>query len=85
MTDKLESLKHDYDSYKHITTLGTAAIVLMTAFLEKVFSNREWKPMVVVSLLSLLLSVVASVISMFGVSAIMGYDEGAHKLTLATA
>jgi hypothetical protein len=34
-----ESVKMQYDGFKHLTTLNTGSILLLVAFLERVFSN----------------------------------------------
>jgi hypothetical protein len=69
MGDPLESLKHDYDTYKHLTTLSTGAIVILSTFLEKVIEHPEWKRAVVVSIVCFFISVGFSVASMFRLSA----------------
>jgi hypothetical protein len=48
---------------KHLTTLSTGSIVLIAAFLEKLFSKPVWKLTVAVSLIGFMVSVVSSVIS----------------------
>ena len=74
MRNQLESLKLDYDTYKHLTTLSTGAIVILCTFLEKLFTDPQWKPLIVVSIVGFLISVVGSVASMFKISASM--DSG---------
>lgn len=56
-----------FDYLKHITTLCTGSILLMVAFLEKLFTTPEWKACVAVSLISFVLSVVCSLIGQVAV------------------
>jgi hypothetical protein len=48
---------------KHLTTLSTGSIVLEVAFLERFFPQPKWRALIVVSLVALATSVVASVIA----------------------
>ncbi len=49
------------DYIKHITTLATGAILILSAFLERLFAQPEWKPLIGVALVSFLSSVVFAV------------------------
>jgi hypothetical protein len=51
------------DYLKHLTTLSTGAIILQIAFLEKLFAHPKWKALIVISLLSFAVAVIASVIA----------------------
>jgi len=51
-----------FDYLKHLTTLSTGSILLEVAFLEKVFSHPKWKACAVISLLSFMISVMASIV-----------------------
>jgi hypothetical protein len=51
-----------FDYLKHMTTLSTGSIVLIAAFLEKVFTKPLWKGFVVTSLIGFMLSVLSSVV-----------------------
>ncbi len=57
---ELEYNKAYIEYLKHLTTLSTGSIVLMTAFLEKLFAKPLWKPAVVVSLVGFMISVLSS-------------------------
>jgi hypothetical protein len=48
---------------KHLTALSTGSILILTAFLEKVFVQRKWKAFVLFSLLGFGTSVIAAVIT----------------------
>jgi hypothetical protein len=47
--NELEIFKQSVDFFKHLTTLDTGSILLLAAFLEKLFSNPHWKILVAVS------------------------------------
>jgi hypothetical protein len=57
-----EYLKAFFEYLRHLTTLSTGSIVLIAAFLEKVFQKPLWKAAVVVSLLGFMVSVLSSVV-----------------------
>lgn len=60
---KIEFYKSFFDYLKHLTTLSTGSIILLAAFLEKLFSQPKWKILVAVSLIGFVLSVIAAVIA----------------------
>jgi hypothetical protein len=62
----IEQLKLMADYLKHITTLSTGSIVLLTIFLEKLFVKPRWKHLVRTSLCGFTLSLIASVIAFTG-------------------
>lgn len=51
------------DYLKHLTTLSTGSLLLLVTFLEKIFVQPLWKPLVIIALVSFLLSVIASIAS----------------------
>lgn len=59
-----ESAKLWYDAFKHLTTISTGSILILVAFMEKLFMHPKWKAMVIVSFLSFVVSIVASVLNM---------------------
>lgn len=59
-TANQEGWKLQYDIYKHLTTLSTGSIILVVTFLERLFKNPVWKPLIIVSLISLFLSIFGS-------------------------
>jgi hypothetical protein len=59
----LEIAKQQIEYIKHVTTLSTGSIVLLAAFLEKLFSRPMWKGAVVVSFVGFLTSVVAAIVA----------------------
>ncbi len=65
---KSEGYKLDHDTYKHLTTLSTGAILILTTFLEKFFQQPKWKFLIGITLISLIISTIASVVAMFGIS-----------------
>jgi hypothetical protein len=50
-----------YEYLRHLSTLTTGSIVLIGAFMEKLFAQPAWRPMVVISVGAFLVSLVASV------------------------
>ena len=59
---EIESHKLVLDYLKHLTTLSTGSIVLLVAFLEKIFLQPRWKFLVIISISAFAVSVLASVI-----------------------
>ncbi|NIO48856.1 MAG: hypothetical protein GTN73_05385 [Candidatus Aminicenantes bacterium] len=47
---RLESLKHQYDYFKNMTTLNIGAFILVVAFMERAFKNPIWREVLLVSL-----------------------------------
>ena len=54
----LVSYEQEQGFLRHITTLSTGSVILITSFLEKLFQNPEWKILIGVSIISFLLSVI---------------------------
>ncbi len=47
---ELEIYKFEFEFLKHLTTICTGSILLIVAFLEKLFKQPEWKALVAVAL-----------------------------------
>jgi hypothetical protein len=62
-TGRLEFHKAFYDYLKHLSTISTGSILLLAAFLEKIFAQPRWKPLVGVSVAGFLITVIAAVIT----------------------
>jgi hypothetical protein len=62
-TSHLEFHKAFYDYLKHLSTISTGSIVLLAAFLEKIFAQPRWKPLIGISVAGFLITVIASVIA----------------------
>jgi hypothetical protein len=62
-TSHLEFHKAFYDYLKHLSTISTGSIVLLAAFLEKIFAQPRWKPLVGVAVAGFLITVIASIIT----------------------
>lgn len=52
-----------YAYFRHLSTLSTGSIIIIAAFLEKVFTEPAWIFLVKISISGFLLSVVCSVIA----------------------
>jgi hypothetical protein len=63
----LESQKVVLDFVKHVATLATGAIVLLASLLDKVFPNPQWKFLIIVTFVSLLISAVTVTAAAIGV------------------
>lgn len=59
-----EGWKLHFEVLKHVTTLCTGSVLILIAFIEKIFTAPRWKFLVVVSLISFLLSIIFSVLTM---------------------
>ena len=62
-TAHLEHIKHQIDYIKHMTTLSTGSILLLSTFLEKLFSSPHWKALVVTTFIGFIVSVMGSVMA----------------------
>jgi hypothetical protein len=47
---------------RHITTLSTGSVVIISTFLEKIFTRPIWKAAIVVSLTGFILSILAATV-----------------------
>lgn len=78
-----------YDALKHLTSLNTGSIVILATFLEKLFRNAHWKPLVVVAFVSFILSIISAFISMGATANRVYYhgklDEGPERFHMWTA
>jgi hypothetical protein len=63
-----ESWKLRYDTFKHLTTLNTGSILILVAFLEKVFTNPEWRVLVGIAFGLFLFSILAAMLSMIAIA-----------------
>jgi hypothetical protein len=59
-----EQAKLTSDYLKHLTTLSTGSILLITTFLEKLFPHPHWRWAMIAALLGLLISVLGAVAAM---------------------
>jgi hypothetical protein len=60
-----EGSKLFYETYKHITTITTGAIVLVVTFFDKQkFANLAWKSLAVISIAGFITSTIGSVLLM---------------------
>lgn len=57
----LEQRRASLDYAKQLMTLSTGSIVLITAFIDKGFSQPTWKPLVAASLISFVISILGAV------------------------
>lgn len=64
--DRIEGYKSFYDLFKHVTTLSTGSVLILTAFLEKFFKNPEWKLLIGITLALFIISIISSLLAMIG-------------------
>lgn len=62
----LEQIKIMSEYLKHIASLSTASLVLLTIFLEKLFNKPRWKGLITIALSGFGLSLVGSVVAFNG-------------------
>lgn len=70
-----EAVKLQYDAFKHLTTLNTASILLLVAFLEKLFINPRAKFLVAFAFLCFIVSILTSFVLMILLSGIMRFTQ----------
>ena len=64
-TARIETFKFWTDYHKHLTTLASGSIVLLTAFIEKLFKDAlTYKPAVIVALLGFAITIFCSVVAL---------------------
>jgi F0F1-type ATP synthase assembly protein I len=63
----VDSQKLVFDYIKHITTLDTGTIILLTVLLEKFFRTPQWKCLIVIAFLGFIVSIVALTLAAFGI------------------
>jgi len=60
---EIEIYKLEFEYLKHLTTISTGSILLLVAFLDKIFTQAKCKSAIAVSLISFLLSIILCAIS----------------------
>ncbi len=55
---EIEIYKIEFDYLKHLTTVCTGSILLVVAFLEKLFKQPEWKMFVAIALCCFVMSII---------------------------
>jgi hypothetical protein len=75
--DRVDGSKMFFDLFKHLTTLSTGSILLMAAFLEKLFKNPNWSFLVSITFVCFILAIISSLAGMITYSAkvIASHDE----------
>ncbi len=63
----IEVQKVAFDYIKHITTLDTGSIILMTILLEKFIKTPQWNFLIPLTFLGFLLSIVSLTLTAFGI------------------
>ena len=74
---EIEIYKIEFEYLKHLTTVCTGSILLLITFLEKIFSQPEWKPAVAISLCCFILA-----ISLCSLAQVTIIDKASEKESL---
>jgi len=74
--DVMEQMKLMADYLKHVATLSTGSLILLTIFLEKLFSKPRWRILVTIALCGFTLSLVGSVVAFQGLLQPLSILEG---------
>jgi len=61
---EIEIYKIEFDYLKHLTTICTGSILLIIAFLEKLFTSPQWKPLIAFALVAFLIAIALCAFSM---------------------
>jgi hypothetical protein len=68
------------DYLKHISSLSTGSILLIVAFLEKLFVNPEWKVCIGISLISFVITIIATLVAQAFVVEYIDYKMASLKI-----
>jgi hypothetical protein len=60
---RVEYAKILFEYLRHLATLSTGSILLIAAFLEKVFPQRVWTVMAVIALVGFIISVIGTILA----------------------
>ena len=82
--NKLEAAKLKVECVKHLATLSTGSILLVVAFLEKLFKVPKLKWCIVVSLAAFVLTILTSLV-LFGISVQQVEDDFDNEDSLLTS
>ena len=72
------------DYLRHISSLSTGSILLIVAFLEKLFVDPEWRICIGISLISFLLTIIATVAAQAFVVEHIDYKNPSVKIARFT-
>jgi hypothetical protein len=70
-----EGWKLSYDVFKHITTLDTAALLILIGLLEKLFKEPKWRPLVGCAIVLFLASIVGCLVMMYVISFLVAIGD----------
>jgi hypothetical protein len=73
--DEIEGLKLFYDTFKHLTTLSTASLLLLATLLEKFFKAPLWTILIGVTFFALIVSLVAALSAMLAYGSLIHSSE----------
>ena len=80
---KEEGRKLQYDAFKHLTTLSTGSILLFATLIEKVFSNPQWRALIIIAFGAFVLSILSSIMLMILLAGlVMRLDDVGEDINL---
>ena len=79
-----EGWKLHHDTSKHITTLSTGSILILIAFLEKMFPQPRLKGLIILALAFFVVSIVASVMAMACIASYVRDQESVGRFSEKT-
>ena len=60
---EIERYKSVFEYFRHLVTLSTGSLVILATFLDKIVKTREWKILVILSLIGFLVTIIGSIVS----------------------
>jgi hypothetical protein len=76
-TEHMEILKLEFEYLKYLTTVCTVSVILIIAFLDKLFTHPEWKFTIAISLCAFLVAILVCILA--ALSILFQADEGPDK------
>lgn len=76
-----ESSKLFFDLFKHLTTLSAGSIVVLTGLLSTLFSNTEWKWLIITTLGAFVITTLSSIVAMFFMASMIKGDTNMSLLS----
>jgi len=87
LLDVLERMKEiqrmEFDYFKHLTTLSTGVILIIVAFIEKVFTKPQMIPVAMISIFCFLVCVVGSLLALPLAGNIVLYSTGIRTVAVS--
>jgi hypothetical protein len=82
---QVEREKSIVDYLRHLTTLSTGSLVLLSGFMERLFTNPQQKFLVVVSVIGFMISVLSCVVALTLLTFTMGLTKEDTKKSIGVS